>query len=121
MDVRVLPKDAIGNDVVIGDYYAYSHNKNGYTKVVIGRAVKVIETIIAESNWNSKLGGITVEVICHHTVYNGSVRYDSDYWVKHAKTTHLKNPILFPVSKEMINKTAVESFFTPTGEVFNGI
>lgn len=35
-------KDALGNDIIIGNTYGYTQNKNGFTTVVIGTALKLI-------------------------------------------------------------------------------
>lgn len=44
--------DAMGNEIVIGEYYGYSKSSSGYTWVVTGRASKAV-------NGKVTLGNIT--------------------------------------------------------------
>lgn len=34
-------KDALGNEIVIGKKYGWSHNKNGFSSVIIGEAISL--------------------------------------------------------------------------------
>ena len=34
-------KDALGNQIITGNFYGYSHSSNGHTKVTIGKADKI--------------------------------------------------------------------------------
>lgn len=78
-----LKRDALGNAVLWGKTYGYSMDKNGFLKVILGKAIKATKT------------GVTLEVIdAKRALYDDDLAPLDD----HAAKVNVKSGKLFPVN-----------------------
>lgn len=82
-------KDALGNEIILNEYYGYSNNRNGHTSVRVGRVVKL----------NEKSVTIKVE-IAKAAVYNNEVEDDK---FLSRDTISVKSNMIFPIHKDYLS------------------
>lgn len=76
-------QDALGNNIIIGNVYGYSTNKNGFSYVTIGEVVKINDkTVILKITYRKR------------ALYDKE--FKTDYVPNNAKAT-LRGYQLFPV------------------------
>lgn len=74
-------KDALGNDIVLGNRYGYSRNQNGFTYVRLGTIIKI----------NAKSVLMKVEV-SKRALYSNDLEPESC-----AEKISIKSNMLFPI------------------------
>lgn len=89
-DNKYSSKDALGNEIIIGENYGYSSNNGGISLVKIGTASKM-----------TNKGLVTLKVLIHKTAYWANDLKDPDY--EPSKTISVKPQLLFPVDIFKIN------------------
>jgi hypothetical protein len=84
-------KDALSNEIILGEHYGYSKNSNGVTQIKVGKAKK----------FNKKT--VTLEV-----VYEKTALYSEDpkepTFPRERDTISVKGNLIFPVDIRLINK-----------------
>ena len=80
-------KDALGNEIVIGNKYGYSNSKNGHTTVKLGTARKF-----------TPKGLLTLEVTKHTSAVYMNEAGVPKYAQEVGKTISVKPLMLFPVN-----------------------
>lgn len=78
-------KDALGNEIIIGDLYGYSVDSNGYTTSTVGKTLKFTES-----------GKVTLETIS----CRGGIWLHEAEEVSTSKKVSVKPAKLFPVNPE---------------------
>jgi hypothetical protein len=86
---EINTKDALGNDVIVGQVYGYSVDNNGNTSTTIGKAVKLTES-----------GKYTLEVISTKSAL-WMDEAEPNKW-RTAKKVSVKPAKLFPVNPDNI-------------------
>lgn len=76
-------QDALNKEIVIGNDYGYSNNKNGFTTIVIGKASRLTEK------------GVTLDVIVRKRALYDSV---PEIDLTHGKKVNVKSNMLFPIN-----------------------
>ena len=77
-------KDALNNEIIIGNKYGYSRNQNGFTYVRIGKIIN-----------ETPKGLVTMEVeISRYALYQDELKDESDYQNK----ISIKSNMLFPIN-----------------------
>lgn len=84
-------KDALCNEIVIGQYYGYSKNSNGVTHIKVGKAKK----------FNEKT--VTLEVVFEKSALYSDDPTDPDFPMER-NTISVKGNLIFPVDKTLINQ-----------------
>ena len=82
-------KDALGNDLIIGQTYGYSRSENGLTTVKVGKLIRITEK------------QVTLEVELSKQAYWSN---DVEDKPKHNKSVSVKANGLFPVYTELLKK-----------------
>jgi len=90
MKTEVEQKDALGNNIILGDVYGYSVDSNGITTSTIGIAVSATPT-----------GRIGLQV---YSKRRGLWMDEAEDKETHGNTVSVKSMKLFPVSLENLNK-----------------
>lgn len=79
-------KDALGNEILVGKWYAYSNNQRGFTRTVVG----ITKSINPEK--------VAIKVMgAWESLYGGEMEP-----VEHGKTVSVYGAKLFPISKYSI-------------------
>lgn len=76
-------KDALGNDIVIGNTYGYSSSSGGWSHTVVGTAISF-----------TPKGKVTIKVIATNTFLYGE---PSDYQKVTAEKINISTHMVFPV------------------------
>jgi len=80
----VKMKDALNNEIILGNKYGYSRNKNGFTYVRIGKLIK-----------ETPKGLVTMDVqISKYAMYSGHLIDESEA----PKKISIKSNMLFPIN-----------------------
>jgi len=77
-----MTKDALGNDIILGNWYGFARNQNGRVVIKIGTAKKVTPTYMVTIN-----------------VFNS---LNQNGWIESHIST-VKSIMLFPVNPNVIN------------------
>jgi hypothetical protein len=82
-------KDALGNEIIIGDYYGYSVDSNGVTTTTVGEALKFTPS-----------GKLSIAVLFSR---KGLWMYEAENHSHDAITVSVKPSKLFPISQDVID------------------
>lgn len=85
-------KDALGNEIVIGDYYGYSVDSSGVTHTTVGKAEKFTPS-----------GKLTLMVVLSRK----SLWMDEAEANDHPAKVSVKPAKVFPVSKDTLNQVLI--------------
>lgn len=91
-------KDALGNEIIIGDYYGYSVDSNGVTTTTVGEALKFTPS-----------GKLSIGVLFSR---RGLWMDEAEDHIHDAKSVSVKPSKLFPISQDVIddfNKVQIDA------------
>lgn len=86
--------DALGNEIIIGNWYGYSRNDGGFSHTTVGKALKVTEADLSQYRVAKvRLGNCKVT----RYLYGQLTDYEKD---KVAKDLSMATFMLFPVPNQ---------------------